>query len=58
MSGTPSPDTKEKILDTAEKEFATHGYSVSSLPKLQANHNSGELYLLVVFLLDLPVKFH
>ncbi len=31
MNGTPVTDTKEKILDTAEKLFATEGYSVTSL---------------------------
>ena len=31
MNSPQPPDTKEKILDTAEKLFATHGYSVTSL---------------------------
>lgn len=31
MNRTPVPGTKEKILDTAEKLFATEGYSVTSL---------------------------
>ena len=31
MNDTPSPDTKQKILDTSEKLFATQGYSVTSL---------------------------
>ncbi len=34
MKDSPPPDTKEKILDTAEKEFATRGYSVTSLRKI------------------------
>ena len=34
MIETPAPDTRQRILDTAERLFATHGYHPTSLRKI------------------------